>query len=662
MSTKTLTSRQYAERLIERSHREPNNVDLHISIGEACLRNGDTDGAFKAFNRAAELDPSSYFRSLVYEWSGYINKKAGKISEAVTAYNQWAQIDRASSYPLDRWGAVLAQGSMTVDLFLLRSMYKKRLEQAPEDPELRASLALLSFVLGENFIDEETSLLQLTSSALEAEYDSLPMRYLMGLLFMRIAHFDSADSEFKKVIELDPEKTWQEYRFGLNWSSESATLMRARIAHIQKRYDDALNLCLCSAVQLNKLDPFKLFEEMISIVMEMEDYLSALTFIKETIPEYILELAPPSVHRMIARCELGVGKISAAAERYKKIEAESEPDKVTQNVTKDCDTSDTPSKDEIAAAVARTSLEAELLCDSGEYDKAIESWDKLCNAYPDLNIPEACMGKAKAMICHGDYKGATNTLEHFLDACQTDQVRNLELWNQLASLYKQLGETIKYRLARVQIQSMFHQEEESFDNEIIAIPSSSVPIIALGISARAIEGNGDVKVTGTNKVTAAVEIAWTNLRAEARNLELPDPNSYDIHIHIRDISFDVNKRLNILSEYLEGSKIEDGDWGNGEELGLAFLLAMVSALTGSSGGPLCVVGGRLDLQGRIYSSPQLTSGLQRMYEAGVRWKRLILPRSINADMEHIPQSVWLTSNLTLCSNARQAVRAWQFNS
>ena len=80
-----MTSRQYVEQLLERSHREPNNVDLHVSIGEACLRNGDTDGAFKAFNRAAELDPSSYFRSLVYEWSGYINRKAGKVSEAITS-------------------------------------------------------------------------------------------------------------------------------------------------------------------------------------------------------------------------------------------------------------------------------------------------------------------------------------------------------------------------------------------------------------------------------------------------------------------------------------------------------------------------------------------------------------------------------------------------
>ena len=194
---KKISARNYVDKLLERAQREPNNVELHINIGEACLRDGDTDGAFKAFNRAAELDPSSYFRSLVQEWSGYIYKKAGRVTEAITAYTQWAQIDRLSPEPLDRWGSILASENMWVDLLLLHSTYKKRLEQT-DDPQLRTSLALLTFALGQEAVDEETSLLELASSVLEVEYDSLPMRYLMGRLYMRLNHWERADSEFKR--------------------------------------------------------------------------------------------------------------------------------------------------------------------------------------------------------------------------------------------------------------------------------------------------------------------------------------------------------------------------------------------------------------------------------------------------------------------------------
>ncbi|MGM9991936.1 MAG: tetratricopeptide repeat protein [Candidatus Bruticola sp.] len=675
MSSKKLTSRQYAEQLLERSHREPNNVDLHISIGEACLRNGDTDGAFKAFNRAAELDPNSYFRSLVYEWSGYINKKGNQISEAITAYTQWAQTDRVTSYPLDRWGAILAQENMAVDLFLLRSMYKKRLEQNPDDPELLASLALLSFVLGDNAIDEETSLLQLASNALEAEYDSLPMRYLMGLLYMRIAHFDSADSEFEKVLELDSEGTWREYRFALDWSSESAMLMRARIAHIQKNYDKALSLCFLCILQLHKLNPFLIFEEMISIKMEQEDYAGAVEIFTNMVPDSIAKDTPPSLLRMLARCLLGIGQIDAAVRFYEfekraelgstaqseSEEDDNEEDDSLKNDSEEDDNLKTPSQDEITAAVARTSLEADLLCDSGEYDKALESWQKLDAAYPDIDIPEVYLGKSKIMSQQKKHEDAIKILEYAVGLLGK-QTKNIDIWNQLAILYKKSDQTLKYRLARIQIQSLTPQEEEPFSSEIIAVPPSSFPIIALGISARSMEGSGNIKITGTESVASAMEIAWTYLRSEARSLGLPDPNSYDIHIHIRDISFDINKKLNTLSEYLGTYKLDENSFSSSEELGLAFLLAMVSALTGSSGGNLCVVGGRIDLQGRIYSSTQLASGLQRMYESGVRWKRLILPRSINAEMEHIPQSVWSTPNLSLCSNARQAIKAWLLDS
>ena len=395
--------------------------------------------------------------------------------------------------------------------------------------------------------------------------------------------------------------------------------------------------------------------------MEREEYIRALQIFSAFGP-LLTEL--PSLRRMYSRCLLGVGQIEAAAQIYenarKKDESKAEKGPVSSQSSAE------PTavvKDEIAAASASTTLEAELLCDSGEYDKAIETWQKLLLTYPDnLSVTaEVALGAAKVYARQEHYDKAIAVLEGCMST-NPKVAKNLEIWKFLSNYYKNSDQTLKYRLARIQVQSLTPAEEDSFNNEIIAVPVPNSGVVALGISARAMDGSGIVKVTGTETVASTMEIAWTYLRSEAKNLGLPDPNAYDFHIHLRDVSADINRELNLLSEYLGNESLADENLGAGEELGLAFLLAMVGALSATSGGALCVIGGRLDLQGRVYSSPQLAAGLQRMYDAGVRWKRLILPRAINADMEHMPQTIWSTPNLTLCSNARQAVKAWLIDS
>lgn len=664
---KKISARNYVDKLLERAQREPNNVELHINIGEACLRDGDTDGAFKAFNRAAELDPSSYFRSLVQEWSGYIYKKAGRVTEAITAYTQWAQIDRLSPEPLDRWGSILASENMWVDLLLLHSTYKKRLEQT-DDPQLRTSLALLTFALGQEAVDEETSLLELASSVLEVEYDSLPMRYLMGLLYMRLNHWESADSEFKKVLELDTEKTWRERRFDLDWSSDSALLMRGRIAHIQQRYDQAFEICY-ACLKSEIIGPLAPLEEIISMLMEQGAYHQALDILESTSDTV---RAIPLMRRLYSRCLLGAGRIEEASKIYEKGDAldpslvalakqalspqEQEALSLESETPQAAESGESTSQD---ADLASNLLEAELTYDSGDFSQAAELYANLLTKYPTND--KVALGLAKAQADGGHLELAIATLESQLERLP-QSARDLELWKALGNFYQSNGDTLKYRLSRIQIQSLSPVEDDSLNFEIItpAIPDSG--LAAVGISARAVSGSGNIVATGIDDAKATIDIAWTYLRAEAKNLGLPDPSAYDFHIHLRDVSGDLLRTSREYQRELGGSLAgPDGPYCS-EDIGLGVLLALVGAMTDSLNLGPSVVGGRLDLQGRIYSSPTLALSLQRMYNSGLRWKRLVLPRTITTNTERLPQSVWSTPDLILCSNAKQAIRAWRIDS
>ena len=46
--------------------------------------------------------------------------------------------------------------------------------------------------------------------------------------------------------------------------------------------------------------------------------------------------------------------------------------------------------------------------------------------------------------------------------------KNLEIWKLLSNYYKTSDQTLKYRLARIQVQSLTPAEEDSFTNEIIS--------------------------------------------------------------------------------------------------------------------------------------------------------------------------------------------------
>ncbi|MBQ7503495.1 tetratricopeptide repeat protein [bacterium] len=233
-------SHAYINNLIEQIKRYPKDTELRVNLGEAYLLNGQIQKAREAFQKAMELDPNSGFSSAVWEWSGYMHKKEFDSIKAITDYTQWAQADPGSAAPLDRLGTVFIKSELTLDLQLLLSMYKKR-HEATEDPALLESMALLSCVMEPTIQTEDESVLSLTGAALEQLYNSLPLHYIMGLLYARSGNVNGAITEFLKVQALDTEHTWQETRFGLNWTSETANLELGKVLEAADMPSEAIS-------------------------------------------------------------------------------------------------------------------------------------------------------------------------------------------------------------------------------------------------------------------------------------------------------------------------------------------------------------------------------------------------------------------------------------
>lgn len=671
--TPRISSKEYADRLCERVQSDPSNLELNISLGEAYLRIGETEKANNAFAKAAELNPNSAFRSLIQEWNGYRYKKAGKLTKSISAYNQWAQLDD-SSQPLDRWGAILASQGMNLDLLLLRSMYKKRLENGSADPELRVSFALLCYVLGQDMVSDDVSLIEWVSETLVMQYDSLPMRYLMGMLYMRINYWERAEIEFNKVIELDTEETWRELRFNLNWSSDSARFAKAQIAHIQGNISKALENCVAS--MRGKLKSLAPLEEIISILAERESYDSALSFLENVAPLESIPDESTELLTLYSRCYLGMGDIEKAGEicsrmedfRQKKEQAirafmmnggtdeADDEDKVFVLTGSDEKNQEEPEESEEEKEKRKL---AAGLCAEKKYDEAAELLISSAEKNPANSGLSADL--ADALMKDGKFSQAAGVLHKNLKA-NRQSAGNTEIWRRLIRCYKHSGDTIKQRLCELQLQTMLPRENP-LKAEIITVSVPGSSSAAIGVSARAVKGKGSISVTGVKPPEACTDTVIALLKADYEEFGLPDPRVFDLHINLRDAGADLSKNVGILDDDIT-SMVADSDGSCSEDVGLAMLLAAADALKRADGSVrepqtgLRIAGGRIDLSGGVYSTGTLSLGLQRFYHGEAVWRQVMLPRGVIADIERLPSTTWLQYDVSLCSNVKQAIEAW----
>ena len=674
--TKKLTKKsdEYIESLRARALNEPNNEEIQVDLGEACLLDNDVQGAIQAYNRAAELDPNSYFRSIVQEWLGYIYRKAYRITDSTTAYTRWAQIDTTSGRPLDRWRSVLVQNDM--ELSSLVPMYKRRLEVSPNDLELRTSLVLLYHALGFKVIkteNEEQNLLDLASSILEIDCDNLSMHYLLGQLYLDSALLGNAESEFKKVQELDKERTWCEWRFNLNWTFQEASFMLGFLARLNGDSHKAMAIFKSYLEERNETGPYfvQALDGIIAMHMERGEYDLALDFIEEQQKKYdSLLLLLPNLRRIYSRCLLGIGKIEEATDIYSQADPEKIIFDLEQSESSNISTT-TPSKlneDEQRASSAY---------ERGDYSEAAQAYTSLLAQNPKecryaLRLSQAYAKQNKLTEAIKtleeqlkDSSVAINALEEKrLDksglATKTENFDTyLEIWQSLRSYYKETGDTLKYRLADIQFLSLTSNEDESnVDNcELIAPAAPDSKFAAVGISAKSAPGNGRLhhNCPDDSKIDAILEPVWFYLKAETAKLDLPNLNGLDVYVHLRGLG------RNPSVEFSNNLAETEPPLCN-SDIGLAVLTALVDVLKNRKySNHFCVVGGRLDLQGCIHSSPTLIKSLQHIYSTDLPVNALMLPKTVASSLELLPARILTVPHLLFCSDVNQALKLWAPN-
>lgn len=662
---------------------DPQDLEQIIELGENSLRRGDFALATKCYSRAADLNPSPKFRALYWEWLGTMYEVREEGGEALKAYTQWAECEPDSIVPIERMGALMISEGLWTDLMLLRSQYKRRAENT-SDPAILESLALYTHIMEQISSEEDPSPAELAQAALEVKYNSIPMRYLLGLLFLKAGHLEGANAEFSRVIELDEDATWVETRFNLDWSAASARLMLGRIARIQRRYIEALNI-LGDCVNDEQLDDLEPLEEYASLLIELGLYGTALSCLAT--PEGTTAVAP-WLQRLRARCLLGLGRIEEARQLF--LEEPDEEDDETEvevveslseavestgagldstgeglgsagegldSTGEDADDGssnqdETPEQQAEKQEILQQRLaEADAKMRDDEPQVAMELFTAIAQDFPDSQ--EAVAGQARAAAALGDTAKAVLLFEAQL-AAHPD---NLNLWKQLSALYKESGDIEKYRLTRIQIQTMLPDVLDQPRNEWIAPAVPDSGSTGLGISARSLPGTGKLIITGAADNESTVNIVWTFLRAEAAKLGITEKLSeLDLHVHVRDLGNEPRVLTPVASGPLgfAGAGAETAI-GN-EDIALAVLMAMVGAITGKTPSGTTVVGGRLDLLGWVHNSPTLVPALSRLSDSGIKWTRLILPRTITVDIDRLPADIWVNTDVALCIDASDAIK------
>ncbi|MDY7075968.1 MAG: protease Lon-related BREX system protein BrxL [Chloroflexota bacterium] len=138
------------------------------------------------------------------------------------------------------------------------------------------------------------------------------------------------------------------------------------------------------------------------------------------------------------------------------------------------------------------------------------------------------------------------------------------------------------------------------------------------IETQALKGRGGTRVTGapSRAMRDAIQTAYTFLRGHSRQLGISkDPNEYDFHVQI------VN-----LMQSKEGS-----------ETGVAFFIAMLSALLDKPVLEQSVVLGEMSIHGSLLKVPALAERLQLAMDNGA--KRVLIPSENKRDFADIPSDV-----------------------
>ncbi len=604
------SAQERLEELRARVLEAPKDSETAISLGEAFLREGRVEDAAEEYARATRLDPRGELKSLYWEWLGLVRESRGELESALDAYFQWLESDHSTVEPLDRLGTLLVTLGRWTDVVLLKPHYALR-GQHLTDLKVKESVALYAFVLEQLGHSQEKTPSDLAYAALELDAESIPMRYLLGILFYRIGHFESARGEFERVLELDLEETWVERRFSLMWDAATARIMLAKIARIQGYPHEALHR-LSESFSLHDENSEGLFE-VASVLLDYGHYTDLLDILPSEDPVAL------NLEQVRAECYLGLGQIERAEEGFRRVEVlELEESSETAPLT--------PKQSE-SLSKARKLLEEQA------YEEVLEALKRVGNK--KRPVSEALDLKAQALVALKRWSRAVDVLEELVVLGPDDPAT----WARLRDGYLHTGQTLRYRLAALQ-----HEKLSSLAAPEVGIAwptSDSSGLAGMVFQARALPGQGRLVVTGDLKegVRELGELALTLLRTDFERMNLEDPSFRDLHLHSRAVWLEQEEKADLS-----------------EDAGAAVLATLGLALSDRFPERLVLVSGRLDLAGTLRGPLDLDDGLPRLAGTGLVWEAVAVPRACSPELLRVPPTLGLTCELYLVDSARELIQ------
>ena len=597
------TSPERLAHIQEELKKTPDDPEMTINVGEALLRQGRVEEAIAHFERAIELDPRYEFRSLYWEWLGFVRESQGKTEEALAAYRQWLENDFEKVEPLERLGDLLVKLQWWTDFLLLTEEYERRARQS-QDADGMESLALYKYVLDrlEVVPEAEERAIDICYQALARNSDSPSLRYLLGLLLLEQAHYEAARAEFEQVLRLDPEGTWVEKRFSLWWDSATAGMLLAQLALLRGRSQEALRLYLNS--QSPHDDESEGLLSAAEVLLDHHRYQEVLELLGQT------HTSGLSTERFQAEALLGMGYFQESEHRFRLLTPKSE---------------DEESEPEYRPkAVVKALKEVEAYLEEGAPEKALGRLRRSRSRHWELSARRA---ELSAQL--GQMEQAIEDLEDVLQ----ERPRWTQGWAMLEEFAFRTGRRSLVNLARCQKLKLAHEQAQGFGILVPLVRGDG--LVGLRIEARAMTGSGEQIVTGDGRrfVEGAARLAHTLLRADWERLGVVDPRRCDLHLHAHALAESNPERVS-----------EDDI---AAQAGVGVVMCCLLALKEKEIPCRALAVGRVDLSGRLGRVTGAAEAASRLARLGYEWDYLVASSELAGELLRMPTPLWLEKKLLL---------------
>lgn len=588
----TKSARDVLETLRGQQADQPKNSELVINVAEAALRCGSHEEAISAYERAIELDPRVDLRITYYQWLGYLNDAREEHTSALEAYQKWSSLDPQALEAYDRQAGLLVRLQRWTDFALLQPHYARLAETGIRGG--KEAQSLYAYVLQQVGFGEEQNPLDRTYTALEFNPQSISLRYLLGMLLSRSNQLEGAEREFRRVLELDTRGDWSETRYGLDWDAQSAHLMRARLARLRGRSEEALQLLKGAGTRVG----MEGVDEMAALLLENARYQELLEFLPpgEELPDWL--------QRAQAVALLGLGQIEAARTALHGAPPEP-PAKTTKK----------------RSAAAPTTPAWDVHLDAGEYEQVLE-------VTGGRRLTTSALGaRCLALYSLERFVECDVAVRKFIEA----QPNAIEAWNLFAAVSRQLGNLEATQLAQIQAESLKQRQAPEYPSGFVW-PTSADGCLGFRFIASTRPGKAGLRLTG-QAAHRFEDMAWYALnllqpRCEAFSLE--DPAYREVHLHVSAL----------------GRPPKNGGGFNEEEAGAAVFSALAAALAGSNLPAVrWALFGRLELDGRLMGPVELADSLQMLGRSQFPWEQLVLPQTAAPQLMEVRPEYWLGSQL-----------------